>query len=103
MGNIPYGSCVICLEKFEESDSFLKTDCYHYFHSNCLLRYIEHSLQEIKEYQKQMVRHLEQEEKQVHFRFIPKHLTNVSFDKILKEPESINTLLWIITYFKQVL
>ena len=32
-----------------EEDAFTKTECYHYFHCACLLRYIEHSLNELDE------------------------------------------------------
>ena len=38
-GNIPHCECAICLENFSEGDNFIKTDCYHYFHQACLVRY----------------------------------------------------------------
>ena len=38
-GNIPHCECAICLENFGEGDNFIKTDCYHYFHHACLVRY----------------------------------------------------------------
>ncbi|XP_028157416.1 E3 ubiquitin-protein ligase RNF25 isoform X3 [Ostrinia furnacalis] len=34
--NLPSGQCVICLFDFVEGDVFIKTQCYHYFHSYCL-------------------------------------------------------------------
>ncbi|XP_063363986.1 E3 ubiquitin-protein ligase RNF25 [Cydia amplana] len=34
--NLPSGQCVICLYDFIEGDVFIKTQCYHYFHSHCL-------------------------------------------------------------------
>lgn len=40
-GNTPRCACAICLYNFSEDDVFTKTDCYHYFHSHCLSRYVE--------------------------------------------------------------
>ncbi|KAG1693756.1 E3 ubiquitin-protein ligase RNF25 [Nymphon striatum] len=40
-GNCPSCECTICLYNFLEADVFLKTECYHYFHSYCLARYAE--------------------------------------------------------------
>lgn len=42
MGNTPRCSCVICLYGFDDEDVFTKTECYHYFHSHCLSRYIKY-------------------------------------------------------------
>ncbi|CAH0394930.1 unnamed protein product [Bemisia tabaci] len=38
--NIPCCPCCICLYGFRPSDHFTKTQCYHYFHSNCLANHI---------------------------------------------------------------
>ncbi|CAI8058014.1 E3 ubiquitin-protein ligase RNF25, partial [Geodia barretti] len=41
--NRPCGQCALCLSDFtEEEVEFRKTDCYHYFHTLCLLRYIDY-------------------------------------------------------------
>jgi E3 ubiquitin-protein ligase RNF25 len=41
--NRPCGQCALCLSDFtEEEVEFRKTDCYHYFHTRCLLRYIDY-------------------------------------------------------------
>ncbi|XP_070572110.1 E3 ubiquitin-protein ligase RNF25-like isoform X2 [Ptychodera flava] len=44
--NLPSVVCVICLYELEEEDDFIKTECYHYFHSHCLANYIEHAVKE---------------------------------------------------------
>ncbi|XP_038053801.1 dentin sialophosphoprotein-like [Patiria miniata] len=41
--NTPSCQCVICLHGFTETDVFTKTQCYHYFHSQCLARYLKHA------------------------------------------------------------
>ncbi|KAI8421598.1 hypothetical protein MSG28_009611 [Choristoneura fumiferana] len=38
--NLPSGQCVICLYDFTEGDVFIKTQCYHYFHSHCLASHL---------------------------------------------------------------
>ncbi|XP_026327269.1 E3 ubiquitin-protein ligase RNF25 [Hyposmocoma kahamanoa] len=38
--NLPSGQCVICLYGFAEGDVFIKTQCYHYFHSRCLASHL---------------------------------------------------------------
>ncbi|KAB7499977.1 E3 ubiquitin-protein ligase RNF25 [Armadillidium nasatum] len=38
--NTPSCPCAICLFLFTDNDHFTKTKCFHYFHSNCLGRYI---------------------------------------------------------------
>uniref|UniRef100_A0A2R5LLG1 E3 ubiquitin-protein ligase RNF25 n=1 Tax=Ornithodoros turicata TaxID=34597 RepID=A0A2R5LLG1_9ACAR len=45
--NVPCCQCTICLYGFVEGDVFTKTQCYHYFHSHCLARYIRHALDQI--------------------------------------------------------
>lgn len=42
--NVPCCQCTICLYGFAEGDVFTKTQCYHYFHSHCLGRYVRHAL-----------------------------------------------------------
>ncbi|XP_003214985.3 E3 ubiquitin-protein ligase RNF25 isoform X3 [Anolis carolinensis] len=44
--NIPHGQCVICLYGFQENEAFIKTPCYHYFHSYCLASYTQHMEEE---------------------------------------------------------
>lgn len=41
--NLPTGQCAICLYGFCDGDEFIKTDCYHHFHSYCLGRHINAS------------------------------------------------------------
>ncbi|GBN79784.1 hypothetical protein AVEN_56730-1, partial [Araneus ventricosus] len=41
--NRPCGECAICLYGFSEDDVFTKTECYHYFHSHCLARYVKNA------------------------------------------------------------
>ncbi|KAM3965096.1 E3 ubiquitin-protein ligase RNF25 [Aphomia sociella] len=38
--NLPSGQCVICLYGFAEGDVFIKTQCYHHFHSHCLASHL---------------------------------------------------------------
>ncbi|XP_049873770.1 E3 ubiquitin-protein ligase RNF25 isoform X2 [Pectinophora gossypiella] len=38
--NLPSGQCVICLYGFAEGDVFIKTQCYHHFHSHCLANHL---------------------------------------------------------------
>lgn len=52
--NIPHGNCVICLYDFKEGETLTKTLCYHYFHSHCLGRYVQHSEQELQQRQKEL-------------------------------------------------
>ncbi|CAG2196718.1 AO7 [Mytilus edulis] len=58
-GNVPYCPCTICCEHFTEEDMFTKTDCYHYFHNNCLQRYIKHQLDVQKQVDKSRIQHTE--------------------------------------------
>ena len=46
--NLPHGQCVVCLENFELGQPFTRTPCYHYFHCQCLLRYVTHCLAQLK-------------------------------------------------------
>ncbi|KAK2181386.1 hypothetical protein NP493_401g04031 [Ridgeia piscesae] len=41
-GNVPHGHCAICRDDFDTETELTRTDCYHYFHSHCLLRYVTH-------------------------------------------------------------
>ncbi|XP_047533687.1 E3 ubiquitin-protein ligase RNF25 [Vanessa atalanta] len=41
--NLPSGQCVICLHGFVKGDVFIKTPCYHHFHSNCLAKHLINS------------------------------------------------------------
>ncbi|XP_075977868.1 E3 ubiquitin-protein ligase RNF25 [Anticarsia gemmatalis] len=38
--NLPSGQCVICLYGFSDGDVFIKTQCYHHFHSHCLANHL---------------------------------------------------------------
>lgn len=58
-GNVPYCPCTICCEHFTEEDMFTKTDCYHYFHNNCLQRYITHQLGVQEQEKKSHIQHTE--------------------------------------------
>ncbi|CAG2194202.1 AO7 [Mytilus edulis] len=58
-GNVPHCPCTICCEHFTEEDMFTKTDCYHYFHNNCLQRYIKHQLDVQKQVDKSRIQHTE--------------------------------------------
>lgn len=46
--NLPHGQCMVCLAGFEHGQPFTRTPCYHYFHCQCLLRYITHCLAQLK-------------------------------------------------------
>ena len=39
--NFPTCPCSICLFHIVEEDAFVKTTCYHYFHSTCFGRYLK--------------------------------------------------------------
>lgn len=52
--NIPHGNCVICLYDFKERETLTKTRCYHYFHSHCLGRYVQHSEQELQQREREL-------------------------------------------------
>ncbi|NXY50181.1 RNF25 ligase, partial [Ceuthmochares aereus] len=62
--NIPHGQCVICLYGFQEREAFTKTQCYHYFHSHCLARYVQHMEKEILMQQEEREQHLAPSPKQ---------------------------------------
>ncbi|XP_054717572.1 probable serine/threonine-protein kinase clkA [Uloborus diversus] len=47
--NRPSGECAICLYGFSEQDIFTRTECYHYFHSHCLARYVKNILENAEE------------------------------------------------------
>ncbi|CAN7986760.1 unnamed protein product, partial [Ixodes hexagonus] len=47
--NVPCCQCTICLYGFAEGDVFTKTQCYHYFHSHCLGRYVSHALSQMRQ------------------------------------------------------
>ncbi|GBP46511.1 E3 ubiquitin-protein ligase RNF25 [Eumeta japonica] len=38
--NLPSGQCAICLYGFVDGDVFIKTQCYHHFHSHCLASHL---------------------------------------------------------------
>ncbi|PZC85754.1 hypothetical protein B5X24_HaOG215116 [Helicoverpa armigera] len=43
--NLPSGQCMICLFGFTKGDIFIRTECYHYFHSHCLALHLLSSRQ----------------------------------------------------------
>ena len=47
--NVPELPCTVCLLDIVEEDSFVRTNCYHYFHSVCIGRYVEHARMSSKE------------------------------------------------------
>ncbi|XP_023216413.1 E3 ubiquitin-protein ligase RNF25-like [Centruroides sculpturatus] len=47
--NTPSCQCAICLYGFAEGDDLIKTECFHYFHSHCLARYVLHVGESFKE------------------------------------------------------
>ncbi|BES95504.1 RWD [Nesidiocoris tenuis] len=49
--NRPSVPCCICLYGFRQADQFIKTDCYHYFHSHCLAGHLSASENIFKEEQ----------------------------------------------------
>lgn len=49
--NKPCVPCCICLYGFRQGDDFIKTDCYHYFHSRCLAGHLTASENIFKEEQ----------------------------------------------------
>nr|XP_033800679.1 E3 ubiquitin-protein ligase RNF25 isoform X2 [Geotrypetes seraphini] len=57
--NIPHGQCVICLYGFQQNEAFIKTSCYHYFHSHCLASYVQHVEKELQ--------HKQEEEQEQHY------------------------------------
>lgn len=38
--NLPCGDCAVCLLPFHDDQQVSRTDCYHYFHIDCLARYV---------------------------------------------------------------
>jgi E3 ubiquitin-protein ligase RNF25 len=48
-GNVPKSCiCAICLTDFEQIDKFIRLECYHYFHVECLVRHFEYAKVEIE-------------------------------------------------------
>jgi len=47
--NKPASKCAICLLDIVDADSFVKTVCYHYFHSCCLGQYVRSAIEEHEE------------------------------------------------------
>ncbi|OWR50656.1 E3 ubiquitin-protein ligase RNF25 [Danaus plexippus plexippus] len=41
--NLPRGQCAICLHGFVKGDVFVKTPCYHHFHSHCFHKHLVNS------------------------------------------------------------
>ena len=71
-GNIPHCECAICLENFGEGDNFIKTDCYHYFHHACLVRYATAFLSsQQKEGEDPAPVHMLNQEEKVHVKEMP--------------------------------
>lgn len=48
-GNVPNScKCAICLDGFNQSQSFMRLECYHYFHTYCLKRHVNYMKNEIE-------------------------------------------------------
>lgn len=48
-GNVPKAcTCAICLAGFEQIDKFIRLECYHYFHTDCMVRYFKYASFEIE-------------------------------------------------------
>ena len=47
--NKPASKCAICLLDIVDADSFVKTVCYHYFHSCCLGQYVKSAMEDHEE------------------------------------------------------
>ena len=39
--NVPVCACAVCLLNIVDDDVFVKTACYHFFHSRCLGEYVQ--------------------------------------------------------------
>ncbi|XP_048770535.2 uncharacterized protein LOC125676746 isoform X2 [Ostrea edulis] len=63
-GNVPHCPCTICYEHFHKGEEFTKTTCYHYFHCQCLSRYIKHVLENIEQENQSCPTHLKRDDKQ---------------------------------------
>lgn len=50
--NVPACQCAICLMDIADGDDFVKTDCYHYFHSLCLGRYAESARNQFEDFRR---------------------------------------------------
>merc|ERR1712156_59636 len=50
--NVPVVRCIICLFSLQEEDEIIKTECLHFFHKQCLGRYIT-NMQETYQEQKE--------------------------------------------------
>ena len=49
--NVPKAApCSICLNTFQEEDTFCKTKCYHHFHSFCLGEYLKSLIDEFTQH-----------------------------------------------------
>jgi len=54
--NVPVCQCIICLNTIQEEDSFMKTECLHFFHKHCLGRYITNMRQDYERERKEAER-----------------------------------------------
>ncbi|KAJ1531474.1 hypothetical protein ONE63_000149 [Megalurothrips usitatus] len=52
--NLPACPCTICLYGFSEGDDFIKTMCYHYYHSYCLAEHASKTEKFFKEEQEKL-------------------------------------------------
>ncbi|CAD5117316.1 DgyrCDS6102 [Dimorphilus gyrociliatus] len=46
--NLPCTPCLLCLDHFNESNRVFKTECFHFFHASCFIRYVKHQEREKK-------------------------------------------------------
>ena len=48
-GDIPNSCvCAVCLYNFNTVESFMRLECYHYFHTPCLIKHVEFMKSEIQ-------------------------------------------------------
>jgi hypothetical protein len=48
-GDIPNSCvCAVCLYNFDNNQNFMRLECYHYFHTSCLVKHINYMKNEIE-------------------------------------------------------
>ncbi|CAB4059295.1 RNF25 [Lepeophtheirus salmonis] len=88
--NVPACSCAVCLCDLKKEDSFIKTPCYHYFHSLCYGSYIQNEISnrkaEEEEKQEQTTRDLRCP---VCREILVQDVLNYDFSHFLKSPPPV--------------
>ena len=80
-GNVPHCECAICLDNFLEGDNFVKTDCYHYFHSPCLARYARSYVKGRRKEEEENVKMMGEDE------FVLKLMEDMKTEATLENPD----------------